>query len=93
MKVLMVHEHSANTACLGKIWFSSYSQKRLLANEISVFFNRQYFTIRLIFDFDFLHVDSFVKKFSFGEMGHFGPKNCDPHNSGSAGKIFKNFSK
>ena len=50
-------EHSAKTACLGKIWFSSYSQKWLLANEISVFFNRQYFTNRLISDFDFWHVD------------------------------------
>ena len=88
MKVLMVHEHSANTACLGKIWFSSYSQKRLPTNEISVFFNCQYFTIRLIFDFDFLHVDSFLKKLSFGEMGHFWAKTCDPHNSGSAGKFF-----
>ena len=59
-----------------------------MTNEISVFFNCQYFTIRLIFDFDFLHVDSFLKKFSFGEMGHFWAKTCDPHNSGSAGKIF-----
>ena len=57
MKVLMFHEHSAKTACLGKIWFSSYSQKWLLANEISVFFNRQYLTSRLISDFDFCHVD------------------------------------
>ena len=57
MKVLMVHQHSAKTACLGKIWFSSYSQKWLSANEISVFFNRQYFTNRLISDFDFWHVD------------------------------------
>ena len=50
--------HSAKTACFGKIWFSSYSQKSLSANEILVFFNRQYFTNRLISDFDFLHVDS-----------------------------------
>ena len=42
---------------LGKIWFSSYSQKRLSANEISVFFNPHYFTNRLIPDFDFWHVD------------------------------------
>ena len=57
MKVLMVHQHSTKTACLGKIWFSSYSQKWLSANEISVFFNRQYFTNRLISDFGFWHVD------------------------------------
>ena len=74
-------------AYLGKIWFSSYSQKRLSANEISVFFNHQYFTIRLISDFDFWHVHrhewkkqgsltGFLEKSSFGEMGHFGPKNC-----------------
>ena len=54
--------------------------------QYSVFFNRQYFINRLISDFDFWHVDrhewkkqgsltSFLKKFSFGEMGHFGPKN------------------
>ena len=42
---------------MGKMWFSSYIQKWLSANEISVFFNRQYFTIRLISDFDFWHVD------------------------------------
>ena len=42
---------------LGKIWFSSYSQKWLLVNEISVLFNRQYFTNRLISDFDFWDVD------------------------------------
>ena len=53
----MVYQHSAKTACLGKILFSSYSQKWLLANEISVFLNRQYFTNRLISDFDFWHVD------------------------------------
>ena len=53
----MVHRHSAKTACLGKIWFSSYGQKWLSANEILVFFNRQYFTDRLISDFDFWHVD------------------------------------
>ena len=73
------------TACLGKVWFSCYSQKWLLANEISVFFNRQYIINR----FDFWHVDrheskkqgsltGFLKKkkVSFGEMGHFGSKNC-----------------
>ena len=90
------------TACLGKIWFSSYSQKWLLANEISVFFNRQYFTNRLISDFDFWHVDRhkwkkqgslrvFLKTFSFVEMGHFGPKNVHPHNSGSTGRMFLKF--
>ena len=57
MEVFMVHQHSVKTACLGKIWFSSYSQKWLLVNEISVLFNRQYFTNRLISDFDFWDVD------------------------------------
>ena len=33
-------EHSAKTACLGKIWFSSYSQGNF------IFFNCQYFTNR-----------------------------------------------
>ena len=72
---------------MGKMWFSSYIQKWLSANEISVFFNRQYFTNRLISDFDFWHVDryerkkqvsviGFLKRFSFGQMSHFGPKNC-----------------
>ena len=83
----MVHKHSAKTTCLGKIWFSSFSQKWLSANEISVFFNRQYFGNRLTSDFGFWHVDrherkkqgsltDFLKKFSFREMGHFGPQNC-----------------
>ena len=91
------------TACLGKIWFSSYSQKWLSANEISVFFNRQYFTNRLISDFDFWHVDrhewkkqglltGFVKKFSFQEMGAIlGPIIVHPRNFGSTGRIFLKF--
>ena len=72
---------------MGKIWFSSYSQKCILDNEISVFFNRQCFTNRSISDFDFWHVDrherkkqtlltGFLKKISFEEMSHFGSKNC-----------------
>ena len=63
-------------------------------------FNHQYFTDRLISDFDFWHVDrhewkkqgsltGFLKKFSFGEMGHFGSKYAHPHNFGSAGIILK----
>ena len=35
----------------------SYDQKWLLTNEISIFFNRQYFINRLISDFDFWNVD------------------------------------
>ena len=38
-------------------WEKSGSQKLLSANEILVFFNRQYFTNRLISDFDFWHAD------------------------------------
>ena len=56
MKV-MVHSHSVKTACLRKMWFSSYSQKWISADEISLFFNQQCFTNRLISDFDFWHVD------------------------------------
>ena len=36
---------------------SKVKAKILLANEISVFLNHQYFTNRLISDFDFRHVD------------------------------------
>ena len=63
------------------------TKKWLLANEISLFFNCQYFTNRLVSHFDFWHVGrdewkkqgsltGFLKKFSFVEMGHFGSKNC-----------------
>ena len=52
-----VKRKSAKTACLGKIWFSGYSQNWLSANEISVSFNQQYFINRLISDIDFWHVD------------------------------------
>ena len=63
---------------IAKKWFST--------NEMSVFFNRQYFINRWIPDFDLWHVDrlewkeqglltGFLKKFSFGQMGYFGPKN------------------
>ena len=68
-------------------------EKWLSANEISVFFNRQYFTNRLISDFDFWHVDrhewkkqgsiiSFLKKFSFGKWVVLDPKIAHLHNSG-----------
>ena len=85
---------------LQKIWFSSYSQKFFSANEISVFFNRQYFTNRLISNFDFWHVDrhewkkqgsltAFLKKNShLGKWAILGLKIAHPHNSGSAGRIF-----
>ena len=54
----MVHQHPAKTECFGKIWLSEKSdQEWLSANEISVFFNRQYFVNRLIPDFDFWLVD------------------------------------
>ena len=91
----MIHWHSAKTACFGKIWFLSYSQKRLLANEISVFFNHQYFTNRVISDFDFWHVDrhewkkqgtltDFLKKILNWENGPFwDQKLC------TAGSFFK----
>ena len=47
------------------LWFINILQKlhvwekskMALGNEISVFFNHQYFTNRLISDFDFWHVD------------------------------------
>ena len=42
---------------LGKNLVLKVNQKRLSDNEISVFFNRQYFTNRLKSDFDFWHVD------------------------------------
>ena len=42
--------------CLGKILFSTYGQNWLLANEISVFFNRQYFMNRLISEFVFWNI-------------------------------------
>ena len=46
--------YGSSTYC-ENFMFSSYSQKWLSANEISVFFNHQYFTNRLISDFDFGH--------------------------------------
>ena len=90
------------TACWRKISFLSYSPKWLPANDISVFFNRQYFINRFIFDFDFWYVDrhgskeqcfitDFLKKFSFGQMGRLDPKMAHCHNSGSAVRILLKF--
>ena len=57
-KLFMVFYHSAKTAYLGKICFSSYyGQKWLTAKDISIFFNFQYFINRLISDFDVWNVD------------------------------------
>ena len=66
--------------------FSSYGQKWLLANKISVFLNRQYYINRLIFDFDFWNVDrheleelglsaGLLKNFGLGKLTHFRSKN------------------
>ena len=61
------------------LWKLHAWEKWPLANEISVFFNLQYFIDRLISDFDFWHVvdmrewkkqgtlTGFLKKFSYGE--------------------------
>ena len=82
---------------------SQVSQKCLPANEISVFFNRQYFTNRWISDFDFWHIDrhewkkqgsltSFLKKNShLRKWAILGSKIAHPHNSGSAGRTFSKF--
>ena len=87
MKALIVPQHSAKTACLRKIWFSSYSQNWLLTNEISVFFNYQYFTNRLISDFGDVDrhgwkkqglLTGFLKKNShLGKWAILGPKILD----------------
>ena len=50
----MVHQHSAKTACSGSQVIAKNVSR---ANEISVFFNCQYFTNRLMSDFDFWYVD------------------------------------
>ena len=57
-KLFMVFYHSAKTAYLGKMCFSSYyGQKWLSTKAISIFFNCQYFINRLISDFDVWNVD------------------------------------
>ena len=66
--------------------FKLYGQNLVSAIEVSVFFNCQNFINRLISDYDFWNVDwherkeqvaltDFLKKFFFGQMSHFGPKN------------------
>ena len=91
--------NTAKAACLGKTWFSSYSQKWLPANEISIFFNHQYFTNRLISHFDFWHVDRhewkeqgykqvFWRNSHLGKWAILCPKIAHPHNSGSTGRTF-----
>ena len=83
----MVHQFSAKTAHLGKIWFSSYNQKWLSANGISVFFNCECFTNRFISDFDFQYVDRhegkkqgsltcFLKTILIQGNGPFWAKSC-----------------
>ena len=84
--------------------FSSYSPKWLSTNEISVFFNCQYFINRLISDFDFCHGDrhewkeqcklrDFLKKSNLGKWAILGPKMAHRHNCGSAVRMFLNLSK
>ena len=88
------------TECLAKILSSSYSRKCLLANEISVFFNHQYFFNRSSSDFDIWHVDrhewkeqglltGFLKEILIVANKPFmTQKIVHPHNSGSAERIF-----
>ena len=84
--------------------FSSYSPKWLSTNEISVFFNCQYFINRLISDFGFCHADrhewkeqcklrDFLKKSNLGKWAILGPKMAHRHNCGSAVRMFLNLSK
>ena len=97
-KVIMVHWHSAKTACFGKIWFTSYSQKWLLANEIFVFLSRKYFISKLISGFLACKqtwmkgtrlINKFPeKKFHLGKWAILGQKMEHPHNCGSAVRTF-----
>ena len=78
-------------------------EKCLLANEISVFFNHQYFFNRSSSDFDIWHVDrhewkeqglltGFLKKILIVANKPFmAQKMVHPHNSGPAVRIFLNF--
>ena len=78
-------------------------QKWFLPNEISVFFNYQYFIDSLISDFDFWNVDrnewkqqgllrGFLKKNAcLVKWVILGPKMADPHNSRLALRIFLKF--
>ena len=91
------------TGCLAKILSSSYSRKCLLANEISVFFNHQYFFNRSSSDFDIWHVDrhewkeqglltGFLKKILVvANKPYMAQKMVHPHNAGSAARIFLKF--
>ena len=64
---------------------TSYDQKWLSTNEISIFFNRQYFIYRLMCRFNFWNVDknegkiglstSFLKKVWLGKLTPFQSKN------------------
>ena len=100
----MIHWNSVKTACLEKVWFSSYSQKCFSANEISVFFNHQYLVNRLISDFDFWHINTHEwkeqglltgllkkKKSHLGKWAILCPKMAHPHNTESTVRFFKNF--
>ena len=89
------------TECLAKVLSSSYSRKCLLANEISVFFNHQYFFNSSSSDFDIWHVDrhkwkeqglltGFLKKIlTVANKPFMAQKMVHPHNSGSALRILK----
>ena len=83
---------------MGKICFSSFSQKCSRQNQISVFINCQYLTSGLTSDADFLHVDrhewlqqslvmGFLQKFSFRENGPSWAQKRS-HNFLSAQRIF-----
>ena len=47
---------------LGQNLVLKYRQKWLSANETSIFLNHQYFTNRLMSEFDFWHVDRHEQK-------------------------------
>ena len=91
------------TAYVGKFLSSSYSQKCLLADDISVFFNRQYFFNRPSSHFDICHLDGhewkeeelltrFLREtLIVGNVSLIAPKVMHPRNSGSAVTIFWKF--
>ena len=73
-----------------------------MANEISIFFNCQYFINRWISEFNFWHVErhelkeqvlltGFLKNSCLGKWAILGPKMVHPHNSGFTVRTFVKF--
>ena len=86
-KNLVLKLYNLRTRFFPGMQFSQYARKQLSDNDISVFFNHQYFINRLD-ERKKIHEQVFRKNSCLGKWIILGAKMAYPHNSGLALRLF-----